>query len=202
MKPLRRLPLSLKTVSKRISRLFLPAALLLLPVLLYAEDSAHYSIDHSAERVAIAVTAADFNVNEVKSSVTEGSNAEIRFRIRIYRERRGIASLLGDALLYEHTVIHTGTRDIFSTDYILRSPERHRRFDSFDRFLNAFTTARHSIPRQQLPAGKELLLLYQVEVTPRTLVPPFTLLRPFMPGITQSTPWLQAPLQLEEEAAG
>jgi len=138
----------------------------------------------------------------VKSSVKEGSNAEIRFRLRLYRERRGIASLLGDALLYEHTVVHTGSRDTFSEDYILRGPERRRRFDSFGNFFAAFTTAHHSIQRQRLPAGEELLLLYQVELIPRKLVPPFTLLRPFMPGITQSTPWLQAPVLLEEEAAG
>jgi hypothetical protein len=165
-------------------------------------ENASHSVEFYESRLTVRITVTGIETGTVRNALEDGSRSEIRYRIRLYRERSGPAAFLGDALVYEHTVVYSGSHDLFSGDYILNAPGGERRFSSFPRFLESFSTVTHRISMNELPPAEGLALLYQVAVTPRSLVPPFTMLRPFIPDIERTTPWQRAPLLRGTPAEG
>ena len=193
--PLRLLPPFSKTASRR-TRLLLGIVLLCLvpSAALGAAGTANIALEHSRENLIVHLRAENLDIAAVRTTLRDGGNARINFSIRVYRLRSGIAALLGDTLLYEHTRTFVATSDLFSSDYLIRTSggNGEQRFSSFRDFIAAFTSTRHRIAREQLPGGGKLVIKCRVELISRELVPPFTLLRPIVPGIEQSTPWQSA----------
>jgi hypothetical protein len=205
------LPPSSRTASKRTdrpARILPPLPLLILvPILLFlsplaarSQETPTASLHSTDQALQLRITAPPARAEALRDALESGGEAEIRFRIRAYRERRGLAALLGDALLYEHTIVRTATRELFSEGFRIRDSGGEVRYEEFEEFLKAFTVVTHRIPHRHISPAEGVELLYQVVTIPRRLVPPFTILRPFLPGLEESSPWMEVPLPTDTEA--
>jgi len=114
-------------------------------------------------------------------SLARGQTAEIRYEFRLFRETRGILSLLGDRMLLEEMVVYRAWYDEFDAGYILETSAGEVPCSSFEELQSRLAGA--EVVFCTAPSADEGRLYIRVRATviPRKLSPPFTLLEPFYP---------------------
>ncbi len=129
-------------------------------------------------------------------SLREGQAAEIVFQFRLYREQAGLASLFGDRLIREKTVIRQGMLDVFDRRFIVRDDAG----GSADyRDPSSFVQGFFSIAGCDLgdPDGDEpgrLYVLARIRYSPVRLVPPLNIVSLFTRRTAVITRWAEAEL--------
>ncbi|MFO7849079.1 MAG: hypothetical protein R6V67_03880, partial [Spirochaetia bacterium] len=83
--------------------------------------------------------------------------------------------------------------------YSVTFEENRTFFEDFSSFLQFFTATALSLSllREDMQDFDNNYLLPRVTVIPRVPEPPFTLLAPFLPDLSLSSPWEEVPLEYQ-----
>ncbi|MFP4178871.1 MAG: hypothetical protein ACLFSA_02340 [Spirochaetaceae bacterium] len=197
----------MKKTSREKRRLLYPsllgtiitASLLLLPAPLSASEDLGISCNaqYADTQITAEIQAQKIPSERLREALTAGHAAEIRFDMRLFHKRRGISSILGDSLIRERTETYRGMWNPVIRGYSLALEEDKIFFEEFSAFLRSFSASTLSLPllQEEIRDSEDAYILVRVTVIPRVPEPPFTLLAPFLPGLSLSSPWKEVPFE-------
>ena len=139
-----------------------------------------------------SVSAPPMKTQSILDSMEIGHRTEIEFVIRVYQNKPGFFSFLGDRLETEGSESYVATRDPVSGIFkIEKSNGQKIKIENEESFFNTFFSAENiKIDLRGAEKG-EYYILSRIELKVIKLIPPFNLLSDIIPGIITKTDWVK-----------
>ncbi len=147
------------------------------------------------DSIEITVSLEDLPLEQLKDLLAAGETSRIRFEARLFQERSGILSLIGDQMLEAKEKIYSIHYDRLSQNFVLHTPSGDTFFRSFVSLVRPLRSTHFTFNRRET---KGHYLETRVTFLPRKLVPPFNLLEIFFLNNKTRLEWKKIPLNYDE----
>ena len=148
-----------------------------------------------SDSIEITVTLEDFPLEELKDLLAAGETSRIHFEARLFQERRGILSLIGDQMLEAKEKVYSIHYDRLGRYFVLHTPSGDTVFKSFVSLVRPLRSTHFTFNRRE---SEGHYLETRVTFLPRKLVPPFNLLEIFFLNNKTRLKWKKIPLNYDE----
>lgn len=202
-------PLSLRTVLKRnnstlfAKKVILPIALLFVLALPSNAQQTSFTIEQFEGSYRLSLALLNIDGEELLTALKEGYTAEITFNIRVYKKTDGILSLFGDRMVSEFHPAYTAHWDLFNNRYVVTGPEGGTHaYPSEELFLSYFLQLKDYRVENSYGEPENYYMLGSVLLNTMKLVPPLTILAPFLSLRQRSGDWERFELSSAEQPEG
>lgn len=156
---------------------------------LFAQQT-RFEVVKTEQSYLITLELRNIDTQELLTTLKNGHTAEVTFNIRIFKKTKGLFKLFGDRMVSEFHPVHTARWDIFNDHFTMTKHNgTSHTYESVESFLSAFLTLQnftiadsYEPPRHYYAAGSVLLNTMK-------LVPPLTILAPFLSLRQKSAGW-------------
>lgn len=142
------------------------------------------------EQLAVDARILDADVARILSALRDGLESRVTFQFRVYERPRGLRSVIGDRLIGERRVTHSGSMDFFDRRYVLESDVAGvASFAEPEDFMLRFLGIGALVLAGTEPGGRAYVL-GRARVDYVTLDPPLSIIALFRPTST-TTGWIR-----------
>lgn len=173
-----------------------PSAIVLLVFLLAPAATYALTTDQyfriSGGRLQASIAVSEPPSERVIGSLRDGLESEVQYNVRVYERTAGVLGLLGDKLVGEYKETYRARWDEFSGDFILTADSRPtRRTISARAFLTELFSLSNVDTGIRIAAGTRYYVLSDVQIQIVRLVPPLTMIAPFLTKRQINTQWVK-----------
>lgn len=148
------------------------------------------SLKEASGHSILGVVLSDFDEEEIKNFIGQGFHAKVEYQIMGYRYLAGPSSLFGDELLFEDHPSFTGSWDVFSKSYEIRSENGIRVYcPAWEDFSRLFFRLEDFTLSHYRKTVDPVYILVQAKLRKIVLSSPMNVLTVFYDHNSQSTPW-------------
>jgi hypothetical protein len=161
------------------------------PFATYAQ-STNQAFQLDAGRLHASIEVSDPPAERIIRSVRDGLESEVQYNVRVYEYVGGFLGFFGDKLVDEYQRSYRARWDEFSGDFVLTSNGGSPfRTASARTFLTALFTLPNVDTGIRLKQGKQYYVLSDVRIQIVKLVPPLTMIAPFLAQRQMNTQWVK-----------
>ena len=163
--------------------------LTLLPTAICAQTT-EQSFQMSGGRLHASITVSDPPSERIIGSLRDGLESEVRYDVRVYEHTGGFLGFFGDRVVGEYSQTYRAKWDEFSGYFILNAEGRPtRRTISAQSFLTELFKLSNVDTGIRLERNDRYYVLSDVRIQIVRLVPPLTMIAPFLSRRQINTDW-------------
>jgi hypothetical protein len=168
--------------------------LALLPSAICAQTT-EQSFQMNGGRLHASISVSDPPSQRIIESLRDGLESEVRYVVRVYEHTGGFLGFFGDRVVGEYAETYRAKWDEFSGDFILSADGRPiRRTISAQTFLAELFNLTNVDTGIRLNNSDRYYVLSDVKIQIVKLVPPLTMIAPFLTRRQLSTLWVKTEL--------
>ncbi len=199
-------PLSLRTVLKRnkttlfARKVILPIVLLIVSAVPSGAQQTSFTIEQFEDSYRLSLALHNIDREDILTALKEGFTAEITFNIRVYKKAEGVLAIFGDRMVSEFHPAYTAHWDLFNNRYVVTGPEgESHAYPSEGLFLSRFLQLKDYRVENSYGEPENYYMLGSVLLNTMKLVPPLTILAPFLSLRQRSGDWERFELSSAEQ---
>lgn len=164
---------------------------LIFPGALFAQ-STKQSFELNAGHLRATISVSNPPATRIIDSLHDGLESEIQYNVRVYERTGGLLGILGDKLVGDFERTYRATWDEFGSEFVVtRKGSAKKRIKSANAFLSAFFHLHGARTGIRLKPPHHYYVLSSVRIQIVKLVPPLTMISPFLSHREIDTPWVK-----------
>jgi hypothetical protein len=170
----------------------LPLLLLVAPLATANAQTTDESFALTTGELHASIVVSDPPGERVVASLHEGLESEIQYNVRVYQRTGGLLGILGDKLIGEFQRSYRARWDEFGRDFVISEDGRTvLRTRTASEFLSEFFHLARADTGIRLKPPDSYYVLSNVRIQIVRLVPPLTMISPFLTNREIDTPWVK-----------